>query len=48
MALCAGRQADAPPPCWMGAQRPSNIRRLTCICGFADAHSSGKVGAKVA
>ena len=25
----------------------SNIH-LTCICGFADAHSSGKVGAKVA
>ena len=25
----------------------SNIR-LTCICGFADAQSGGKVGAKVA
>jgi len=22
--------------------------RLTCICAFADAHSGGKVGAKVA
>ncbi|MGP1576175.1 MAG: hypothetical protein ACTTH7_01570 [Treponema sp.] len=29
------------------AQRPYNIR-LTCICAFADAHSGGKVGAKVA
>ena len=26
---------------------PHNIR-LTCVCAFADAHSDGKVGAKVA
>ena len=28
-------------------ERHSNCR-LTCICGFADAQSGGKVGAKVA